>query len=399
MRRIAIAAVVALTAIGVLPNASAQTNTFTVDCNRGQTIARALELGDFRKPLVINLRGTCREFITITRANVTLRGDPAAEIVAPDNERDLLTVSADRVWLGNLTLTGGLTGLSQDHEPTFYAENLVIQDTRNIGLRVRVGDARVNNSTVQRAGGIGVSVVRGGSLILGNCQVLDSGQAGVSVAGSSVVNLNSSKVMRSGAEGVVLGEGSQGGISASTISDNGAVGLHVGTGASATVTNSTISGNGAGDRPQGDGIMVWGGAQAHIVGANVVTNNRDDGIEVAGGAGAYIIGARVARNGGDGILGYMGVNLGLGSLVIEDNGAHGVSCRAKCAAQMENVSIHGNASDGIHLAFDATLMLVGSPIDLMGNGGWGLYCHDAESSVLDSGMVNGTISQNCTGFD
>ena len=70
MRRIAIAAAVALTAIGALPTASAQTNTFTVDCNRGQNIARALELGDFRKPLVVNVRGTCTEFVTITRANV-----------------------------------------------------------------------------------------------------------------------------------------------------------------------------------------------------------------------------------------------------------------------------------------------------------------------------------------
>ena len=114
MRRMILATAVALTAIGAMPTASAQSNTFAVDCNRGQTIARALELGDFRKAVVINVRGTCREFVTITRANVTLRGDPAAEIVAPDNGRDLLTVSADRVTLENLTLTGGLAGLSQE---------------------------------------------------------------------------------------------------------------------------------------------------------------------------------------------------------------------------------------------------------------------------------------------
>ncbi|MGB7903577.1 MAG: right-handed parallel beta-helix repeat-containing protein [Steroidobacteraceae bacterium] len=376
-----------------------QTNTFTVDCAKGQTISSALEQGDIHKPLVINVRGVCREFVTITRANVTLRGDPTAEIVAPDNERDLVTVSADRVWLGNLTLTGGLTGLSQDHEPTFYAENVVIQDTRNIGLRVRVGDARVNNCTVQRAGGIGVSVVRGGSLILGNCQVLDSGQAGVSVTGSSVVNLNSSTVMRSGAEGIVISEGSRGNISASVIKDNGAVGLNVGTSASASVINTTISGNGTGNGPQGDGVMLWGGAQAHIVGENVIIDNRDEGIDVAGAASAYITGARVASNGGNGILGYMGANLVLGNLVIENNGAVGVFCAADCTAQMENMSIHGNKGDGINLSFDSTLMLIGAPIDLAGNVGWGLYCHDAESSVNDTGMVAGTISPTCTGFD
>ena len=74
--------------------------------------------------MVINVRGTCREFVNITRANVTLRGDPAAEIVAPDNAHDLVTISADKVTLENLTLTGGLTGLSQDHEPSFVAKKL-----------------------------------------------------------------------------------------------------------------------------------------------------------------------------------------------------------------------------------------------------------------------------------
>ena len=400
MRRIVIATVIALTAIGALPNASAQSNTFTVDCNRGQKIATALELGDYRRPVLINVRGTCREFVVITRAGVTLRGDPTAEIVAPDNAHDLLTVSADRAWLGSLTLTGGLTGLSQDHEPSFYAEKLVVQDTRGVGVRIRVGDARINDCTVQRAGGAGVSVIRGGSAILSNCQVLDSGEVGISVTGTSVVNLtNGSKVMRSGAEGVVLGDGSQGTIRASTISDNGAVGLHVGTGSSVSVFDSTISGNGRSARPQGDGIMVWGGAQAHVQGANVVTDNRDAGINVAGGAGAFVTGAKIARNGGDGIFGYMGANLVLGTLQIEDNRAVGVSCSGKCAAQMDNVSIHRNAWGGVYLAYDSSLFLVGPPIDLADNGSWGLNCQDAESRVLNIGMVTGTIGPKCTEFD
>jgi hypothetical protein len=88
MRNIAIVTAVALTAIWTLPSASAQANTFTVDCNRGQKLANALRQGDFRKPLVINVRGTCREFVTIARDNVTLRGDPAAELVAGGHPRE-----------------------------------------------------------------------------------------------------------------------------------------------------------------------------------------------------------------------------------------------------------------------------------------------------------------------
>jgi hypothetical protein len=205
--------------------------------------------------------------------------------------------------------------------------------------------------------------------------------------------------MRSGAEGIVLSEGSRGNISASEIKDNGAVGLNVGTSASASVIDTTISGNGTGDGPQGDGVMLWGGAQGHLAGQNVIIDNRDEGIDVAGAASAYINGAQVAGNGGDGIMGYLGANLVLGNLEIQGNGAAGVSCQANCTAQMEDMSIHGNAAAGINLAFDSMLMLFGPQIDVTGNAPWDLYCHDTESSVNDLGLVTGTVSPTCTGFD
>jgi hypothetical protein len=352
MLRTVLATAVVLAAMGTASSASAQTNTFTVDCNRGKKVAWALDQGDYRKPVLIKVRGTCREFVTITRDKVTLRGDPAAEIVAPDQGHDLVTVTGDQVTLENLTLTGGLTGLAQEHAPTFHASNVVVQDTSGGGVRVRVGDARLVGCRVQRAGGIGVSVVRGGSVILSNgSEVVDSAGPGISATQHGVLSLTNSKVMRSGAEGIVLGEGSRGNISGSEIKDNRAVGLNVGTSASASVMNTTISGNGTGDGPQGGGI-----------------------------------------------IGYMGANLVLGNLVIEGNGAEGVSCHANCAAQMEEMSIHGNAGAGINLAFDSTLMLFG-PIDATGNGAWGLYCHDAESSVNDTGLVTGGVSPTCSGFD
>lgn len=245
MRRIVIATAVGLTAIGTLPSASAQSNTFTVDCSRGQKIATALELGDFRKPLVLNIRGTCSEFVTIVRANVTLRGIPAAEIVAPSADRDLLTVAADGVTLENLTFTGGQTGLAHEHAFRFFAQNVVIQDTIGNGVRVRVGDARFNGCTVQRSGGIGVYVVRGGNVILGNSQVLDSAQAGVSGTRNSFVNIDGSTVMRSGAQGILLSEGSNGSISnGSTIAENAGHGIDVQTSQAVIRGYSTIRDNG-----------------------------------------------------------------------------------------------------------------------------------------------------------
>jgi len=100
-------------------------------------------------------------------------------------------------------------------------------------------------------------------------------------------------------------------------------------------------------RSGAEGIVISEGSRGNIS-ASV--------IDVAGAASAYITGARVASNG-------------------------------------------GNKGDGINLSFDSTLMLIGAPIDLVGNVGWGLYCHDAESSVNDMGMAAGTVSPTCTGFD
>ena len=76
MRPLGIVAVTLLAA-GAFGSASAQTITYTVDCAKGQTIAGALARADARSPLVINIRGTCNEHVSISRDDVTLRGGPA----------------------------------------------------------------------------------------------------------------------------------------------------------------------------------------------------------------------------------------------------------------------------------------------------------------------------------
>ena len=373
MRKTFIATLVALTALGFLPDASAQ-NTYTVDCNKGQKIARALELGDFRKPVVINLRGTCREFVTITRAYVTLRGDPAAEIVAPDNGSDLLTVSADRLTLENLTLTGGLAGLSLDHGPSFYADNLVVRDASGIGVRVRVGDARINNSTVQRSGNIGVYVVRGGTAILGNCQVLDSGQAGVSVTQNSFVNINRSTIKGSGAQGVVLTYGSGGNISGgTTIADNDGSGVDV------------IQSQ----------LLVSGGADNL---ANTIRDNGGFGI-VGHSSSIGIDMNTITGNGNDGVLGYVGTTVVMHGNTISDNNGYGVRSMGNSLVQISGATIENNrGSSGIALVWGAKLILE-EPQTKVSGSDYALICADKESSYTAMAPLDTTDLVDCTDFD
>ena len=113
MRRTALATVVTLIAIGLMPTASAQTLTVTVDCSRGQTITHALRQGDSRKPLVVVVRGTCNEHVSISRDDVTLRGQPGTEatVNGPDSGTDTIVILKDTVNIEDLTVTGGFNGI------------------------------------------------------------------------------------------------------------------------------------------------------------------------------------------------------------------------------------------------------------------------------------------------
>jgi len=370
MRRTVLATLAVLSAIGMLPTASAQSNAFTVDCNRGQKIAKALELGDFRKPLVINVRGTCSEFVTISRASVTLRGVPSAEIVAPNQQGDLITVAADRATLENLTLTGGLTGLSQDHDPTFIARNVVVQDSSGDGVRVRAGDARMIGCTVQRSGGIGINVLRGGSVVLsGGSQVLASAKAGISASRNSMVSLNNSTIMGSGAQGVVLTENSQGTI----------------------LNGSTIAEN------AGNGIDVQM-SQANIAGNNTIRDNGGYGI---GGFGSPIgiDDNTITGNQGDGVLGYIGTTLVLHGNEISGNGASGVTCMGNSLVQIGRATIENNGNNGITLAWGAKLILEEPATTVSGNRDFALWCGDSESSFMAMAPLNTTDAIQCTDFN
>jgi len=373
MQRTFIATLVALAAIGVLPNASAQSNTFMVDCNKGQKIATALEQGDFRKPLVISLRGTCREFVTITRANVTLRGKPNAEIVAPDNAYDLLSVSAGLVALENLTLMGGLAGLALDDSPNFYADKVDIQGASDVGVRVRVGDARLNNCTVQGSGKFGVSLVRGGTALLRNCQILDSGQVGVSVTQNSFVNINGSTIMGSGAQGVMLTQGSGGSISSgTTIAENDGNGIDVG-------QSQLLVSGGAGDK------------------ANTIRDNGGFGI-VGHSSSIGIDMNTITGNGRDGVMGYIGTTLVMHGNTISGNNGSGVASMGNSLVQIGGATIENNGSSGITLVWGAKLILE-EPQTKVSGSYYALFCADKESSYAAMAPLDTTDQVDCTDFD
>src|SRR2546426_144905 len=75
----------ALIVLNLGARAADPTKTVVVDCAAGETIAKALTLGDERKPLLVQIVGTCSEHVLIDRNDVTLAaGASGATVSGPD---------------------------------------------------------------------------------------------------------------------------------------------------------------------------------------------------------------------------------------------------------------------------------------------------------------------------
>ncbi|NOT55407.1 MAG: hypothetical protein HOP18_12440 [Deltaproteobacteria bacterium] len=104
-----------------------------VDCDKGKTIAKALEQA---KPgETIDVQGTCRETLTIRTDGVALVGRGGA--VIDGGRQTVVTVAgAQRVTLQGLTIRNGHLGLVATGGANVTLHNITIQNNVNSGLRV-----------------------------------------------------------------------------------------------------------------------------------------------------------------------------------------------------------------------------------------------------------------------
>lgn len=99
--------------------AAAQTPAATekVNCNKGESINKALTKHADAPALVVEIRGVCHENVVVTRDRVTLRGadpdDDGIQAVANVEQTDaaVWVRDAQLVTIENLELTGGFSGL------------------------------------------------------------------------------------------------------------------------------------------------------------------------------------------------------------------------------------------------------------------------------------------------
>lgn len=329
--------------------AASAANPVVVDCAAGATVGAALAGSPpVNKAVVIVVKGTCSEHVTIDRNDVRLVADAGGGgITGPDPATDVVLVTGARVTIDGLAISGGRTGITGEGAP-------------------RLGIAAVNNGSAR----IGFDR---DNQVIGNT-ISDNGANGVHVSFGATATLVGNQITGNGTTNSPLGRS---GIAVYNASVN-------------LVGSNNISGN------SGAGIFVRSGS---LLSADpsfgVPTTNTVSGNGDAGSPG--------------GIAGFLGSSLLVRDMVISGNNGPGLALVINTAAQLFNSQIRDNvtipapngAGDGIRLNFDSSLV-VSSLSSATGNDNFGLSCGDPESSsttgfLVLSGNAAGDFP-NCSGF-
>ena len=402
--RLAAALAAAVFAPGLSISASAHDGqAFTVNCSRGQTIAQALELGDARKPLVLIIRGMCKENVVVARDRVTLRGDPprVATVQAVNPKAHAIEVRATWVSINGLTVTGGLNGIMATGVSALSVTNSVIQNAVQSGVILGAGFGWLEGNTIQNNGSNGLTLSAAQAYVA-NSEITTNVGSGIRLNNNSTLVVSGTSISANGGSGLYLDGKSAIQATDNTISSNGASGISIYSGSYGRLQdNNTINANGTNAALSRNGVdlnqssaEIWGGS---------ISNHAAPGVAAALSS-VQIAGTAITGNGG-GVLGYLASTVTISDATITSNAGAGVGLDTNSTAQIASSTINNNGDHGIRLLFGSRLKMV-TPATLVGaNSGYGLWCGDAESSVFGTNLLNfsppnaaGGVAPSCTGF-
>jgi len=400
-------AIAALALVAFQSGARAEpTKTVAVDCSAGQTIAKALTLGDERKPLLVQISGTCSEHVRIDRNDVTLAAaTPDATISGPDSATDVIRVTASRVAIEGLTVTGGRNGITANGASGFTVRNALVRNTGRNGITYAHGASGVVDNTVVTGNARdGVAIDSASGTVI-NSRINQNGRMGVGVFNGSSARI--------GIDNFNVGAGNM-------ISANASNGIHIVFGSSALIAMNQITGNGTSAAPGNlrNGINL-ASASADIIGGNTISGH-------TGGTGVNLVRSSaifgdalfdfttvntISGNGSTaspgGIFAFNGSSVTIRDAIITNNVGAGVFLSFRSQAQISGNTIQNNVppgGDGIRLVFGSGLLGAAPIGSVTGNAGFGLNCTDGESSVLNTGVLGigpntlGGVAPTCTGF-
>ena len=347
----------------------------TVHCP-DESIQDALNRARNRKAHVtITIEGVCIEDAVIARDNTTLRGaSPGDGLQAPSPDSLVLTLArVRRIYLEQLTINGGSTGLYATRGGDFWAENLnILGATQQCVVITNNATGTLVISTMENCP-TGLLVTSGGSARMMGGLINNSEWFGVSAGLGGNVSIQSGAVIQNSRQGVNVEPGGTIGISDSTIENNE------------------------------DGIFMRGG-QVTIGDGSVIQNNMRLGVNVnAGGTALLQGGTRISNNGRGGVAAGAGSSLAFGGVIIEFNGGDGIDLGNGATAQFrvgaDSVAIiQYNLGEGIEIGTMSSVHIPPDNIEriqVIGNTGTAVEC--IEENVFQITNKPGIISGN--GFD
>jgi hypothetical protein len=343
-----------------------------VDCAAGESIQQAIDSAPVNLPLLIAINGTCTEAVTIGRDNVTLVAvSPGDGIQSPGpNVAPLSLNGATHISLGQLTLTGGQNGLQAFNGASFGAFGLHVTGATS-GILIGNGSiGSLNELTIDHSSQDGLSLGDGGSVQVSGGTISDSGVDGVQLDGAHA-QLTDVDVTRSGFQGV-----------------------EVSTGSTAELNNTTV------EYSTSTGVIAFIGGSVSIGNGSQIQHNGQGGV-IANAGAVTLAGADIANNRGGGVSTFDGGHVNMqNDTIIENNTGDGVTVSGGSAASIQGQNfIRNNTGDGVHVR-DTSIALFGiltGPNQIVGNGGWGIFCDVGPPAVAQMSGTPGNVSGNGPG--
>jgi hypothetical protein len=287
----------------------------TVDCDRGESLDRALAKLDKRSSQTVSVKGTCAEYVAVRGfENLTLKGLPGATLVKPADPptalvNAVLLVDASRsvtveglkvqapdvnpstagilIWnastdirLRNLTVEGGITGILVGKNCLVSIAGVTGRNPNwaTVGIfelsHVQIEDCLFEGHTAPGFWNVGISVQSGSQLNLHGTTVRNM-QVGIEAGTGGVVNVfDSNTYYPSGGPAEVLVESPLG---------TNFYGLLVSNGGAVEVSTAKLRITNAG--------QTWGGSSGAVVVKDGGTfNGGGNNLEVSGskGQGVYV---------------------------------------------------------------------------------------------------------------
>jgi len=276
--------------------------TILVDCDKGQTIGKALEKK--ADELIIEISGTCQEEVVIGRNNVTLRGVmPGATVVAVSSTAIFLD-RVSRVSIEDLTVQGGIEGPGEIGgagvivylSTAVSVSGLVVEQGQSKGMTVLGSEVIISDTVFQNNQGYGLQGNQSSLVFLGGgVDFINNKYEGLLLSFQSrLLSLAAIHANDNGESGIALGNHSSATLYVVEVTENDLAGIMVTHGSVLVLGDVEASWN-------ENGMMAMNGGQIHIEdgGANVHDNTLT-GLSATDG-GFFEFYGTVNSNGTDGV--------------------------------------------------------------------------------------------------